>query len=173
LFVVVDSEERRLLEDIHLECSEKVEVDGVPSLHRHTSYMHFLEEVWAEGQQLHIRHLVVLQKCSSFAEEAAVELFYLFHHIRTAWHQHGWILVEEFLEMEPASACCLAVFLEEMGLFVDLVGRKSKLLLVGAWSGVASRAVVVAGMIAGAIAADIEGMIELVVFETELAVVPP
>lgn len=129
----MDSEERHLLEDIHLECSEEVEVDDVPSLHCHTSYMHFLEEVWAEGQQWHIRHLVVLQKLPSFAEEAAVELFYLLlHHIRMAWHQHGWILVEEFLEMKPALACCLAVFPVEMGSLVDLVGRKSKLLLVGA-----------------------------------------
>lgn len=128
----MDSEERHLLEDIHLECSEEVEVNDVPSLHCHTSCMYFLEEVWAEGQQLHIRHLVALQKCPSFAEEAAVELFYLLHHIRTAWHQHGWILVEEFLEIELALASCLAVFLAEMGSLVDLVGRMSKLLLVGA-----------------------------------------
>lgn len=75
---------------------------------------------------------MALQKCPSFAEEAAVELFFLLHHIRTAWHQHGWILVEEFLEIELALACCLAVFLAEMGSLVDLVGRMSKLLLVGA-----------------------------------------
>lgn len=62
LLVVVDSEEAHLLEDIHLEGNEKVEVDDVLYLHCHTSYMHSPEEVWAGIQGLNIHRLVVLQK---------------------------------------------------------------------------------------------------------------
>ena len=63
-----------------------------------------------------------------------------------------------------------------MGLLVDLVCRKSKPLSMGASSGVALRAVAMAEVIAGAIAADTEGMVGLVpldLLETVLAVVPP
>lgn len=173
----MDSEEQHLLEDIHLECSEVVEVDDVLSPHCHTSYIHSLEEVQAGVQQLHTHHLVVLQKCPSFAEAGpAVEQFFQLQNTHMAWHQHGWTQVEEFLDMAFALACCLAASLEVMGLLVDLVCRKSKLLLMGASSGVALRAVAMAEVIAGAIAADTEGMVGLVpldLLETVLAVVPP
>lgn len=64
LLVVVDSEERHLLEDIHLERNEEVEANGVLSLHCHTSYKNSLEEVLAGAQQQHSHRLVVLQNCS-------------------------------------------------------------------------------------------------------------
>lgn len=129
----MDSEEQHLLEDIHLECSEAVEVDDVLSLHCHTSYIHSLEEVQAGVQQWHTRHLVVLQKCPSSAEAgAAAEQFYQIQNTHTARHQHGWKRVEEFLGMAFALACCLAASLEVMGLLVELVRRTSKLLSMGA-----------------------------------------
>lgn len=78
--------------------------------------------------------------------------------------------------MTLALACCLAVLQAGLGLLVDLVGRKDKLMPMRASSGVASRAAAVAGVIAGPIAADTEGKVGLVVFdsfETVLAEVPP
>lgn len=57
-------------------------------------------------------------------------LFYLPHYIHMEWHQHGLIRIEGFLEIALALPCCLGVIPEEIGLLVDLVGRKDMLLLM-------------------------------------------
>lgn len=57
------SEEIHLLEGIQLERSEEFVVDDAPALRSRTSYMHCLEGEGDGDQQLHIRQLVVLQKC--------------------------------------------------------------------------------------------------------------